>query len=856
MEDHLARCKSITKFERIDAGFGLVSSRHQCEKWGACWDKTAIGSAPSCYYAFDNGRGYKVSKSNVTSAGMEIDLARIESKVKLSQSEESVLKCIISYETDSRLRVKIYNPNEESRYEVPISGGHETNGHRMQYVLDFTEELFGFSVSRTHEASSTILNTTLDGLIFSDQLLQINMMLSSKNVYGLSGDHKDGLLRKMEYNYQSIWSTSVEKRHGAHPFLLHVEDDGHASGIFLQNSNAMDVILNPYPAVTFRTTGGILDFYIFLGPSAADVMSQFSDKIGRTFMPPLWALGYHFGSENYKNTAEITASAVVSEDSFPLDGIWLGSSTLQDGQELTLDSDSFTGLGEAVTQLHGANKYLLVDTRPSILTNSSMYAAGQAPNVFVRTLANDTLVGKVSAGDAVFPDYFHPETVTWLTDGLTAYRGQVSFDGLYLTDNEPSTLSDGSVDGCTADDMDNPLYTLYNYPKLKRKTLCASSRHHGDLHHYDVHNIYGWKSSQVTSRALSAAVPSQRTLLLSRSTYLGSGAMTGHFIRDNTPTWADMKHSIVAMLNYNMYGIPLVGANICGYTEAAVPSDFEELCVRWHQLATFYPFAKRYSSTAISMREFSDSGVDIIRESIKHRYTLLPVLYTLFYTAHTQGTPVVRPLFFDYLSDDETLKLETQFMFGPSIMVAPVLEKGVSSHSVYFPDDVWYDYKNPTNVDLKGHKDEAVTLEEQTYYVRGGNIVIRYKNIANTTSEMNTDGDYILDVYLGRAGHSYGELFSDDGVTLDTILNDQYLFVKFNATQEHIRSEVTLKYPGHDNTNKIQEINVRGLAKEPTTVTVKDSDVVADYTYDQETKVLCIKSLNLPVKEAFSVQYQ
>ena len=64
--------------------------------------------------------GYKVSNSNITSAGIEIDLVRKESKEKISNSEENVLKCIISYETDSRLRVKIFNPNEDHRYEVSI----------------------------------------------------------------------------------------------------------------------------------------------------------------------------------------------------------------------------------------------------------------------------------------------------------------------------------------------------------------------------------------------------------------------------------------------------------------------------------------------------------------------------------------------------------------------------------------------------------------------------------------------------------------------------------------------------------------------------------------------------------------
>ena len=59
--------------------------------------------------------------------------------------------------------------------------------------------------------------------------------------------------------------------YGSHPFYMNLEDRGRASGVFLKNSNAMDIILQPAPAITYRTIGGVLDFYIFTGPSPAQV---------------------------------------------------------------------------------------------------------------------------------------------------------------------------------------------------------------------------------------------------------------------------------------------------------------------------------------------------------------------------------------------------------------------------------------------------------------------------------------------------------------------------------------------------------------------------------------------------------
>ena len=206
----------------------------------------------------------------------------------------------------------------------------------------------------------------------------------------------------------------------------------------------------------------------------------------------------------------------------------------------------------------------------------------------------------MSGARAVFPDYFHPSTLPWLTSALSALRGALPVQGLYLDENEPSAESDGSVEGCTDTDLDHPVYSLHHVPRLARDTLCASAHHYGGLRHYDVHNIYGWKSGEVARSALEAAAPDARTLVLSRSTYLGSGTSVGHFFKKNTASWGDMRHSIVGMLNYNMYGIPLVGANICGYSRAEEAIDTEEeLCVRWHQLAAFYPLARRFTSQVI-----------------------------------------------------------------------------------------------------------------------------------------------------------------------------------------------------------------------------------------------------------------
>lgn len=81
--------------------------------------------------------------------------------------------------------------------------------------------------------------------------------------------------------------------YGTHPMYVMVEDDedSNAHGVLLFNNNPMDVILQPTPAVTYRTIGGIFDFFIYLGPTAPDVVQQHIALVGQPDLPPYWGLG-------------------------------------------------------------------------------------------------------------------------------------------------------------------------------------------------------------------------------------------------------------------------------------------------------------------------------------------------------------------------------------------------------------------------------------------------------------------------------------------------------------------------------------------------------------------------------------
>lgn len=112
---------------------------------------------------------------------------------------------------------------------------------------------------------------------------------------------------------------------------------------------------------------------------------------------------------------------------------------------------------------------------------------------------------------------------------------------------------------------------------------------------FNMHSLFGHSEGKVTYEFLTdqsvTPLKDKRVFLLSRSTFSGSGKYVQHWLGDNHRTLADMRHSISGIMNFNMFGIPLVGPDTCGFFGEA---GQDELCARWVQLATFFPFARQH----------------------------------------------------------------------------------------------------------------------------------------------------------------------------------------------------------------------------------------------------------------------
>uniref|UniRef100_A0A4W6G9A5 Alpha glucosidase 2 n=1 Tax=Lates calcarifer TaxID=8187 RepID=A0A4W6G9A5_LATCA len=839
---------------------GVVVTKELCEARNCCFIPASSPSSaarpsgrngiPWCFYPPDFP-SYSLVSINDTSLGQRGTLAK---EVKTYYPADILtLEVEIRHETDSRLRVRITDPSN-SRFEVPISVPtcHQEEALQEQCCT------FDLSINAVSLFFLVSLNSTVAPLFYADQFLQFSTSLPSQFIYGL-GEHRSTFLHDVHWNTLTMWARDVPPMeqtnlYGAHPFYLAMEEGGNAHGFFLLNSNAMDVVLQPAPALTWRTIGGILDFYVFLGPDPGSVIEQYVEVVGYPAMPIYWALGYHLCRWGY-NTSDSAWEVVKNMRNYgiPQDVQWNDIDYMDQFMDFTYDSSKFATLPDMVKDLHAHDQRYVMILDPGISSTQPEgtywpFDEGLRRQVFIKDAEGRTLIGKVWPGLTAYPDFSDAVTHEWWYDNLKRFHEKVPFDGLWIDMNEPSNFLDGSTNGCPSDSLENPPYTPGVLGGLLRaKTLCATAQQKQSIH-YNMHSLYGLMEAKASASALKRIV-AKRPFVISRSTFPSQGMYSGHWLGDNRSQWKDLYTSIAGMLTFNLLGIPLVGADICGFSE----EPEEELCVRWTQLGAFYPFTRNHNAIDMKPQDptaFSPLARTAMKQALLLRYSLFPVLYTLFHHAHVHGHTVARPLMFEFPKDVKTYGIDKQFLWGKSLLVTPVLDPGVDYVDGYFPEGLWYDYYTGYSVRSKGEElPLQAPLDKINLHLREGSVIPT--QTPNLTLWVSSGQPLHLISALSDDGSATGDLFWDDGESIDTYETNQYTYIIFSVAQNVMTSQVL-----HNNVEAtyitVELASFYGVKEKPSRVLVNSQD--ASFTY-RENQVLTVADLGLNLSQNFTISW-
>jgi len=354
----------------------------------------------------------------------------------------------------------------------------------------------------------------------------------------------------------------------------------------------------------------------------------------------------------------------------------------------------------------------------------------------------------------------------------------------------------GNKQGLPNRNLLNPAYNIQNVAgSLSNKTLDTDLVHYSGLVDYDVHNLYGEMMSYASREAMLSRRPGLRPLIITRSTFAGAGRFVGHWTGDNAADWAHYLYSIREVLEFGaLYQVPMVGADVCGYAG----TTNELLCARWATLGAFMPFYRNHGEDGALSHEFYRWPLvaEAARTAIAARYKLLDYIYTAMYRQSQDGTPLVQPLFFVYPEDPNCNAIETQFFYGPGVMVAPVTAENSTSTTIYLPDDLFYDYW--TLAPVRGHG-APVTLTDVAYtsiplYYKSGQIVAQRLHSANTTTELRKQPFHLV-IAVGLDGLAQGELYLDDGVSLVQKAYSEIRF-EYSSVSGQLTSSGSFGYSG------------------------------------------------------------
>ena len=610
-------------------------------------------------------------------------------------------------------------------------------------------------------------------------------------VYGL-GEMPRGI-NKRGWHY--IANNTDESRHsedklsfyGAHNFLL-VRDGSTCFGLFVDFPGKVyyDIGYSRHDLLSFHTETPDYDLYLLSGGNENAICREFRTLIGRSYIPPRWAFGLAQSRWGYKTEEDVREVArQYKEHDLPLDMICMDIEYMQDYADFTVNKERFPDLTKLSADLkaQGIRLVPIIDAGVRVDPNDSTCTEGLEKGYFCKKADGTPFVAAVWPGKAYFADFLRPEVREWFGHKYKALT-DCGIEGFWNDMNEPSLFYSPERLRAFLDDMaalrekDNIEQEEF-FPRVVGGAMglmnspadYASFYHEADgrkVRHDQVHNLYGGSMTRAAGEAFADLRPGQRTLLYSRSSFIGSHRYGGIWLGDNNSSWAQLLANIQMMPSVQMCGFLYSGADLCGFSCDTTP----DLALRWLEFGLLTPLMRNHSSVGTRMQEYYrfPEVLPAVRNMIRLRYALLPYLYSEFMKAALENTSYFRPLAFDYPDDPDAREVEDQLLLGEGLMAAPVYVQNAHGRHVYLPEPMKLlrlravdDYDE--EILPAGHHYIRCALDEMLLFIRPGHI-IPVAQPANNTAELD-DASLTLWSFLPNGESAEYRMYRDDGVTTE-----------------------------------------------------------------------------------------
>jgi alpha-D-xyloside xylohydrolase len=453
-----------------------------------------------------------------------------------------------------------------------------------------------------------------------------------------------------------------------------------------------------------------LDYWVTVGDTPAEILERYADATGHSPLLPEWAAGFWQCKLRYRTQEELLSVAREHKSrGLPLSVIVADFFHWTRQGDWKFDPECWPDPSAMVRELEEMGVKLMVSVWPSVNALSSNFAEMQRRGLLIRTEHGVPahMFFRDPYDEQVYVHYYdptHPEARQFIWERVREGYYRHGIRVWWLDACEPEVIPR---------DPENLRYHLGNglavtnlYPFMNARAFYEGMRAEGE--------------EEIIALCRSAWAGSQRYAVA-----LWSG--------DIQSTFEALQTQVRAGLNAGLSGIPWWTTDIGGFFGGDVSTPyFRELIVRWFQYGLFCPLFRLHGFRMPNTKfwdtggpnevwSFGDSAYGMIKELLFLRERLRPYIMAQMHLAHEKGIPPMRPLFFDFPEDAGCYATDDQFMFGPDLLVAPVLYEGMRSRDVYLPaGTTWTDAWTDETFDGGQHITAEAPLERIPLYLRAG----------------------------------------------------------------------------------------------------------------------------------------
>lgn len=470
------------------------------------------------------------------------------------------------------------------------------------------------------------------------------------------------------------------------------------------------------------------------------IISRFSKITGKPKLPPKWAFG--FWQAGMKILTRNDAEAAVkrfADLNIPIDVMCIDPKWQRDYCDLIWNDETFPGHEEFISLLKENKIHLVLWTAPFVNNTCDVFEEGKRINAFTGCEHSNFKEAVWWKGyQSGLLDLFDKKTVDWR--------------GIRIKKLIEEGVEGLKIDGGDGGEVSCLLRTSENWSGS------------------EVHNLYPLAFAKSTYDTFLESNPTKRPVAWERSGFTGSGKYPCTWGGDQLADFSGTQVLIKAGQMCSIIGIPFWSEDVGGFCLTEKTS--EETFIRSYQWGLMAPLSRAHGQKTLPW-DYSERACEIVKKYIRLRYSLMPYIYSLAYSATMLEENIMYPLFLDNIDDKETYTAFYQYMFGKFIMIAPIYEESgtddlTATRNVYFPDGIWYDVNTMEKIQGRTERTVTATIDTLPMYYREGAIIPMMKSCNKATDYSMKNLDVLI---IPSENESHFVIYDDDGESYEYTKN-------------------------------------------------------------------------------------